>query len=113
MSVSASKEVRSLEMQSWLCEKTRQDAHFDEISEFQNNVSTTLIQQQGGTEVVTVVRLVYEVLILNFCFFINSQQAKGFWNNYVNFRFIWTREIILNDDSGKCDREDLYKDSFL
>lgn len=75
--------------------------------------STALYSNREGLRRSQLSDLAYEVLILNFCFCINSQQAKEFWNNYVNFRFIWTREIILNDDSGKCDREDLYRGTFL
>lgn len=76
-------------------------------------LSTALYSNREGLRQSQLSDLAYEVLILNFCFFINSQQAKGFWNNCVNFRFIWTREIILNDDCGKCDRGDLYRGSFL
>lgn len=50
-------EVHSLEMQSQLCEKTRWDVHFNEISEFQGHAFHSTVQQQGGTEAVTVVRL--------------------------------------------------------
>lgn len=80
---------------------------------FRITFSTALFSNREGLRQSQLSDLAYEMLILSFCFFINSQQAKGLWNNYVNFRFIWTREIILNDDSGKCDREDLYRGSFL
>lgn len=80
---------------------------------FRITFSTALFSNREGLRQSQLSDSAYEMLILSFCFFINSQQAKGLWNNYVNFRFIWTREIILNDDSGKCDREDLYRGSFL